>query len=200
MGAVSCASRSPQLENGDLLFQAGKTSAMSDAIRSATGSERQLSYTHVGIFLSGNGADSVLEATSDGGVRMTTLQEFLEGSARIEGAPAVTAARLKDTAGLAASLQRARAHLGEPYDYSFRPDNGKMYCSELVWESYRRPTGKRIFAARPMNFRNEDGTLPRYWTELFERLGEEIPEGVPGTNPNEMARDSALRTVGHFFR
>ena len=75
-----------------------------------------------------------------------------------------------------------------------------MYCSELVWESYRRPTGERIFAARPMNFRNEDGTLPRYWTELFERLGEEIPEGVPGTNPNEMARDSALRTVGHFFR
>lgn len=114
MGAVSCTSRSPQLENGDLLFQAGKTSAMSDAIRAATGSGRQLSYTHVGIFLSGNGADSVLEATSDGGVRMTTLQEFLEGSARIEGAPAVTAARLKDTAGLAASLQRARAHLGEP--------------------------------------------------------------------------------------
>ena len=41
---------------------------------------------------------------------------------------------------------------------------------------------------------------PRYWRELYERLGEEVPEGVPGTNPNEMARDSALRITGHFFR
>lgn len=198
--AASCTPARPKLQSGDLLFEAGAGSAMSEAIRSATGSARELSYTHVGIAVVNGGADSVLEATSEGGVRMTTLEEFLEGAARIDGAPAVTAARLRDTSGLAASLNRALQHLGEPYDYSYRPDNGKMYCSELVWESYRRPSGERIFPARPMNFRDEQGELPRYWRELYERLGEEVPEGVPGTNPNEMARDSALRITGHFFR
>lgn len=198
--AASCTPARPKLQSGDLLFEAGAGSAMSEAIRSATGSARELSYTHVGIAVVNGGADSVLEATSEGGVRMTTLEEFLEGAARIDGAPAVTAARLRDTLGLAASLNRARQHLGEPYDYSYRPDNGKMYCSELVWESYRRPSGERIFPARPMNFRDEQGELPRYWRELYERLGEEVPEGVPGTNPNEMACDSALRITGHFFR
>lgn len=160
--AASCTPARPKLQSGDLLFEAGAGSAMSEAIRSATGSARELSYTHVGIAVVNGGADSVLEATSEGDVRMTTLEEFLERAARIDGAPAVTAARLRDTSGLAASLGRARQHLGEPYDYSYRPDNGKMYCSELVWESYRRPSGERIFPARPMNFRDEQGELPRY--------------------------------------
>lgn len=198
--AASCTPARPKLQSGDLLFEAGAGSAMSEAIRSATGSARELSYTHVGIAVVNGGVDSVLEATSEGGVRMTTLEEILERAARIDGPRPVTAARLRDTSGLAASLGRARQHLGEPYDYSYRPDNGKMYCSELVWESYRRPSGERIFPARPMNFRDEQGELPRYWRELYERLGEEVPEGVPGTNPNEMARDSALRITGHFFR
>ncbi len=77
--AASCTPARPKLQSGDLLFEAGAGSAMSEAIRSATGSARELSYTHVGIAVVNGGADSVLEATSEGGVRMTTLEEFLEG-------------------------------------------------------------------------------------------------------------------------
>ena len=107
--------------------------------------------------------------------------------------------RLRDTTGTAQALERARERLGLPYDYSFRPDNGKLYCSELVWECYRRLDGSPRFPARPMNFRAPDGSMPAFWTELFERLGEQIPEGVPGTNPNDMARDPQLDEVGRWF-
>ena len=172
---------------------------MSGAIAAATGRNEELKFTHVGIAVIGDRADSVLEATSDGGVRMTALQEFLDKSGRIDGRPLVVAKRLKDTAGIAASVRRARTFLGQPYDYSFRPDNGRMYCSELVWESYLGSDGVRIFPARPMNFRAADGSMPRFWTELFGRLGEEIPAGVPGTNPNDMARDSALTEICRWF-
>ena len=172
---------------------------MGGAIKAATGNDCELQFTHVGIAVIGDRADSVLEATSDGGVRMTALQEFLNKSARPDGRPLVVAKRLKDTAGVAAAIARARTFLGQPYDYSFRPDNGKLYCSELVWESYLAPDGSRIFPARPMNFRAADGSMPPFWSELFAKLGEEIPENVPGTNPNDMARDTALTEVFRWF-
>lgn len=195
---ASCGRREPALQTGDLLFQAGKQTEMAGAITAATGHAEALNYTHVGIAVCAPGADSVLEATT-GGVCIVPLERFLADAGDEEDRPLVVAMRLRDTSGLAASVLRARRCLGLPYDYSFRPDNGRLYCSELVWESYRRADGSRIFPARPMNFRAADGTLPRYWVELFEKLGEPIPEGEPGTNPNEMARDPQLREIGRWF-
>ena len=195
----SCTRNAPCLHPGDLLFQVGETSEMTGAITAATGKERQLNYSHVGIAVRSHGVDSVLEATSDGGVWVTALGDFLARSARIDGRPAVTVMRLRDTTGVAAAIERARKFIGQPYDYSFRPDNGKMYCSELVWESYLAPDGSRRFPARPMKFRAADGSLPRFWAELFAGLGEEIPQDIPGTNPNDMARDPQLKEVTRYY-
>lgn len=172
---------------------------MTGAITAATGENGRLNFSHVGIAVVKNGADSVLEATTNGGVRLTALPEFLARSAKIGGRPTVVAMRLKDTAGVSEAVRRARSHLGLPYDYSFRPDNGKFYCSELVWECYRTSDGSPIFTARPMNFRAEDGTLPQFWTELFARRSESVPEGVPGTNPNDMSQERTLREVYRWF-
>ena len=68
--------RKPEVaDKGDLLFQCG-TGAMTEAIAEATGRGETLKFTHVGIAIIGNRADSILEATSDGGVRMTALTDF----------------------------------------------------------------------------------------------------------------------------
>lgn len=192
--AISCTRNAESLQSGDLLFQVGKNSKMTGAITAATGEEEGLNFSHVGIAVTANGADSVLEAT-DGGVQIVPLREFLDRSATIEGRPAVVAMRLRDTTGVAAAVTRARNSLGLPYDYSFLPDNGKVYCSELVWESYLASDGSPLFPAKPMNFRAADGSLPQFWIDLFARQGEPVPEGVPGTNPNDMAKSPALKTV-----
>ena len=199
LAGTACTQQREQLRSGDLLFQVGRESAMSGAIMAATGKSEEVKFTHVGIAVISSRADSVLEATSDGGVRMTALSDFLNKSARLNGRPVVVAKRLKDTAGIAAAVARARTFLGQPYDYSFRPDNGKLYCSELVWESYLDPDGRRLFPAQPMNFRAADGSMPPFWNELFAKLGEEIPEGLPGTNPNDMSRDTLLTEVFRWF-
>lgn len=199
---------------GDLLFQINTASAMTEAITAATATGQPLPFSHVAIALGPHPAmpktaetDSVIEATSHGGVRIVSLQDFLEASARIPGAGndttsyGVVVMRLRDTLGLAhAATQRARLYLGQPYDYSYRPDNGKMYCSELVWESFRTPTGNHLFSARPMNFRDSTGALPAFWQQLFDRLGEPVPEGIPGTNPADMAQDTQLHEVHRYFR
>ncbi len=208
--STACTDRQdgPALQTGDLLFQCG-TGAMTEAITDATGRSERLNFTHVGIVLHTPtndthprqrcATDSVLEATTEGGVRIIPLEKFLARSARINDQPAVIAMRMHDTTGVAASVERARKALGASYDYSFRPDNGRYYCSELVYETYLRPDGTHCFTARPMNFRAPDGTLPRYWAELFERLGEPIPEGVLGTNPNDLSQEESLYEIRRWF-
>ena len=102
LAGAACTQQREQLRSGDLLFQVGRESAMSGAIMAATGNDCELQFTHVGIAVIGSRADSVLEATSDGGVRMTVLSDFLNKSARLNGRPVSIAKRLKDTAGIAA--------------------------------------------------------------------------------------------------
>lgn len=206
--ACTCRSAGLDLQTGDLLFQCG-TGAMTEAITDATGRSERLNFTHVGIVLHtptnglhprrGCATDSVLEATTEGGVRIVSLEKFLARSARIDDRPAVVAMRMHDTTGVAASVARARKVSGASYDYSFRPDNGRYYCSELVYETYLRSDGTHRFNARPMNFRAPDGTMPRYWQKLFERLGEPIPEGLPGTNPNDLSQEESLYEIRRWF-
>ena len=72
------------------------------------------------------------------------------------------------------------------------PDNGAMYCSELVYECYLMCDGQHLFEAKPMNWRDKEGNLPQYWQEHFEKLGMPVPEGVPGTNPTDLSRSPQL--------
>lgn len=192
---LSCGQTPSGLQAGDLLFQAGKISDMTGAINAATSKNEALNFSHVGIVVVANGVDSVLEASTEGGVRIVALEKFLSGAALIGDQPAVRALRLKDTSGVAQAVARARQFIGQPYDYAYLPQNGEMYCSELVWESYLAPDGSHLFRAQPMNFRAADGSMPAFWIELFAQLGRPVPEGVPGTNPNDMAHEPILEEV-----
>lgn len=69
-----------------------------------------------------------------------------------------------------------------------------------MWEKLPpSENGTPLFTARPMNFRAADGTLPQFWADLFDQLGEQVPEGLPGTNPNDMAREELLEEVHRYF-
>ena len=97
------------------------------------------------------------------------------------------------------AVDNARAHIGEAYDWHYLPNNDKMYCSELVYESFLTDDKRHLFSARPMNFRDKDGQIPEFWVRLFAEFGELIPEGVLGTNPNDMAQESTLYEVYRMF-
>ena len=97
-------------------------------------------------------------------------------------------------AGLGTLLAH-RGLVGLPYDVHFLPENGAYYCTELVYDSYLQEDGTPIFHAAPMNFRNTAGEMPRYWEQLFARIGQSVPQGVPGTNPQAMSEEPTLRSV-----
>ena len=164
---------------------------MDEAIVSATGN-----LTHVAIVeIDADGNPWVIDATPKRGVCRYPLDTLVLDN------PGATflVKRLRDTSGIALFVGNARRFVGEPYDLTFLPDNGAHYCSELVRDAYRRPDGNFLFEERPMNFLAPDGSMPPYWESLFDRLGMPVPQGIPGTNPQDMSASPLLETVPAVF-
>lgn len=179
-----------ELKSGDLIFQISGTSEFSKAISDATYQNDSLDFVHVGIIeVREDGQTEVIEANPTNGVRIVPLEEFIHESYRI------AVKRLTVAYSIDKMLENAHSYLGQQYDWWYLPDNGKMYCSELVYESFIDSEGHPIFEAEPMNFRASDGSMPEFWIKLFEKLDSPIPEGVLGTNPNSLARSPLLRPV-----
>ena len=188
-------SNAEKLKKGDLIFQAEGKGEFSKAISSSTSREDSLSFVHVGIIdIDEEGGVNVIEASPKEGVRIISLKNFLlqEG----EDSPGkFVVKRLCIDFPVEETIERAKSYLGQPYDWWYLPDNGKMYCSELVWESFQKEDGERIFKSNPMNFRDKDGNMPEFWIKLYQELGQEVPEGIEGTNPNDLSRDKRLVEV-----
>lgn len=201
VSAVSCdvpsqpASVNFSLEifHGDLLFCVEEPSGdgLSDAIANVTEGIDGSQVVHVGIACQQNGRMMVLEATPSHGVWLTPIDKFFEEAEYDdEGNPCVFVGRLRDTLGLAESVQRAKQFIGLPYDTLYAPDDKQIYCSELVQLSYLRPDGTPIFRTRPMSFSDSSGDIAPYWKKLYAERGIPVPEGMPGTNPGDLSRDS----------
>jgi hypothetical protein len=186
-------------KEGDLVFEVSEPSAFSDAITDATAQTDSIKYSHVAIFDMEDGKPYVIEASSKRGVVLTPWKDFVDSSRHINGKPGLVVMRVDKDFPLSEALKRAKSFMGQGYDWSFLPDNGKMYCSELVYVSYRYEDGTPVFTEWPMNFRDSKGVMPVFWTELFKKLGEPVPQGVPGTNPNDMSKEPVLKEVHRYF-
>lgn len=183
------------IRTGDLIFVAEQPedSSMSEAIASSTGS-----FVHVAILeRAEDGSLNVIDATPRRGVDihpLDTLFADFDGEAGHYRIMRLCGSSEADAQGY---VQRAKAWLGEPYDFYYQADNGRHYCSELVYDAYS-DGDSHIFEAVPMNFLDSEGHLPAYWSELFESLGCEVPQGETGTNPNDMSASDRLVTIAEF--
>ena len=165
---------------------------MDAAISAATAQEGELNLIHVAI--AEVQADSVwiIDATIAHGVDRHPLEVFLKDFTLKDGSyPAFIVKRVKGVDADAA-VERAKTYCGRAYDVRFLPDNEDLYCSELVQISYLDGDGNRVFDSEPMTFCAPDGTMPPYWEWLFGKLEMEVPQGLPGTNPQRMAQSPVL--------
>lgn len=189
---------SPQ--TGDLLFQIAGNTSFAEAITLATASADSLKFDHVAMVITDDdGAVMVIEANPERGVVETSLQEFLDSSPMVDGRPGVVVKRLNAEFSPETVARNAESHIGEEYDWYYLPGNGKMYCSELIFESFTDSQGEHIFGSQPMNFRAPDGSMPQFWVKLYGQLGIPVPEGVEGTNPQDLSKDSRLEEIFRYF-
>lgn len=175
-----------ELRKGSLVFVAGGESEFSKAITSATAVEDLPPFDHVGIIDVDFSGVRVIEASPQYGVTATPWEDFKSS------AGSLIVLDMRGVVDTAAAVERARGCIGRPYDWAYGCGIDSIYCSELVQIAYLDADGNPIFASRPMNFLDERGDMPEFWVRLFDNLGVPLPQGAPGTNPNDMARD-ALR-------
>ena len=197
LGLVSITTATAQdLNTGDLLFQIEGNGDFSEAIADATASRDSLKFVHVGIIeISSDEEVILIEASPTYGVREIKLNDLSDKKRN----GLLVIKRLNFEFPTQKVIKKARSYLGQPYDWSFLPDNEKMYCSELIYESYEDCEGNKIFNTQPMNFRTPDGKMPVFWIKLFDEIGIEVPEGLPGKNPIDMAKDSRLIEIYRNF-
>lgn len=171
---------------GDLLFCAQeKGNNITDVTQGVGG----MKIDHVAIFHRQGGRTFALEAIHSG-VGLTPTDSFM---ARRE---VVLAARLRDTLGVARSVERALRFVGRPYDFNFMPDDSAFYCSELVQKCYRDSRGELVFKPIPMSFHDQSGRITPYWHAYYARQGLQVPEGEPGSNPGDLSRSAAICILG----
>ena len=195
---ISCGQKQDRLQNGDLIFVGLPTGYVADsgsmdaAISSATGEDGALNLTHVAIAEVEAGTVWIIDATVSRGVDRHPLDTFLRDFILPDGSyPELIVKRVKG-ADADAAVERAKSFCGRAYDLRFLPDNEDLYCSELVQKSYLDIAGNPVFKSEPMNFKAPDGTMPPYWEDLFGQLGMDVPQGVPGTNPQKMSQAECL--------
>lgn len=111
------------LQEGDVVFIESQSS-QSPYIKVGTMSK----WTHCGVVVNTPQGMKVLEASKT--VRLTPFAKFID-SAKNENWT-VKRPKLKLTEPISYSK-----YLGMPYDLEFKFNNGKMYCSELVWLVYK---------------------------------------------------------------
>lgn len=125
-----------ELKEGDVVFQISK-SKQSPLIAAATGSQ----WTHCGVIVMKKGEPYVLEASSV--VKLTPWEQWKRrGKGGITSMKRYTDKPVKI---------RYSQYLGKPYDLAFKFDNGKWYCSELVYDIYLKQLGVKLCEPRPIS-------------------------------------------------
>lgn len=179
------------LRPGDLLFFRD-TEGMGAAVKESTGQ-----YTHVALVESVGDTVWIIDATPAHGV---SRRPYILSHNDKQSVPDIFRPHAA-TYDMDSVLIRARSYIGQPYDKAFLPDNGALYCSELIYEcfledySYESGTDRHLFKAGPMNWRDANGNLPKYWVKHFKKLKMAVPEGVMGTNPTDLSRSPLLRRL-----
>lgn len=127
------------IKEGDIVFQISK-SKQAPFIQWATWSL----WTHCGIIVYKNKQPYVLEASNV--VKLTDLTTWINRGRNFTWA----STRILDNCPKISY----KKYLGMPYDKAFKFNNGRMYCSELVYIIYKEQLGIKLCKPRKISSYN----------------------------------------------
>ncbi len=178
------------LRPGDVLFQDLDCGPLCDAIEAVTEGIGGRDFSHAGMIVRVGDSLAVVEAIGID-VHLTSVRKFHARGAKVWHGRVLPIHR----ALAQRAADSALAMLGTPYDDAFLPDNGKLYCSELIALAFERANGSPVFEQRPMTFKDpRTGTFFSAWEAYYTALGMPIPEGVEGCNPGGLSRSGVFQS------
>lgn len=173
IGTSQAAHYTPQ--TGDIIFHSSKSS-QSAAIKIGTLSP----YSHCGIIIVKDNKPYVLEA--ENGVELTPLKVFIN---RGMLGKHYRIMRLKQPKNIHINIST-----GGKYDKDFLFNNGKYYCSELVWEVYKH---NEILLANPKQLKEYHFLFLPSLQEHITKRGFDMNQEVIA--PSDLIKSPKLKTV-----
>lgn len=182
-------------QEGDILFQDLDCGAACDAIELVTEGVDGYDFSHCGIVANVDGKLQVVEAY--GAVRATPIDSFLNRSFDEDSKPKVLIGRPKDQALAHRSATLSKDYIGSPYDDAFVLDDNAYYCSELVYECFKKANDNNAYFPLNLMTFKEPGTdsIMPFWKEYYKDLGLPVPEGEKGINPGAISRSDKLDII-----
>jgi len=192
MGFTESVKNKP-FKSGDLLFRGRMQGSLSQAIDAVTQTAKEHHFTHMGIVEVLNDTVWVYHAAPEKGVCKELLADF---SLNEEDSVVLGHFRIKESNSemINRALGIAKQYVGQPYNYTYIMKDEGFYCSEYVYQLFKQDS---IFKLNPMTFIDpSSGEYHSAWIEHYHDLGIDIPEGLPGCNPNGMAANERLDFLG----
>ncbi len=182
-----------EVREGDLLFVTAGHGGLSAAIDDATAKQGSTSFDHVALVAAAPQGWEVLHADEKGS-RRQTLDQFREDARGKQRQIVVYRLRAPPGNAITDAVATARTMLGKPYNTAYVLNDDSYYCSDFIERAFR---AHHVFALQPMNFRNpQTGEISQHWVDLYRGMGMDVPQDLPGTNPNDMAAATVLQRIG----
>jgi hypothetical protein len=189
---------SEQLQEGDLLFQNLNCGGLCDAIETVTEGINGNDFSHCAMVVKINDTLKVVEAIGYK-VQVNSLKKFFARSGDTTVIQNITVGRVKHQFEnlIPNAISNARQLIGQPYDDEFLLGNGKWYCSELIYKTFKQANNQNdFFELEPMTF--EDPKTQNFfpaWIKYYKELNTEIPEGKEGINPGLISRSNKIQII-----
>lgn len=186
-----------KLKEGDLLFQDLDCGPLCEAIEAVTEGVNGKDFSHCAMVVRVGDSLQVIEAIGTT-VQLTALPKFFARSGDTLVMTNIAVGRVKQPyqSLLPQVVQNAKALIGEPYDDAFLPNNNKWYCSELLYDAFKKASHTEFFPMQPMTFKDPrtKDFFPA-WVDYYRELQLEIPEAIPGLNPGSISRSEKIEII-----
>ncbi|PPV05917.1 YiiX/YebB-like N1pC/P60 family cysteine hydrolase [Xanthomonas bromi] len=184
-----------KVQDGDLLFVTAARTGLSGAIADATATQGAMSFDHVALVAHARDSAVVLHADEHGS-REQPLQAFIDEATAKQRRIVVYRLSPEHRPAIPDAIAQARRMLGKPYNDTYVQDDNRYYCSDFIERAFR---AHHVFALQPMNFKNlQTGKISPYWIDFYRSKGMAIPQDMPRTNSNDMAKTAALNSIGRL--
>lgn len=191
---LACQQPYGHLKSGDLLFQDLNCGELCEAIESVTEGRNGQDFSHCAMVVEHEGERWVVEAIGED-VHLTSIDSFMARSYADHSK--TIALRLPDSlhSRISGAQEFALKQLGKPYDDEFLLNNGKYYCSELLYDAFQY-ANQPLFELQPMTFHDPqtDSLMPA-WDTYFKEIKKQVPQGKPGLNPGSISMTSFLKEI-----
>ena len=191
--SFSSFSQNVKLKTGDLLFQSMNCGPLCEAINEVTEGYQGKDFSHLGMVYIQNDSVFIIEAAGEA-VKITSYETF-----KTYTAEKMFVGRLKRKyrALIPEAIAFALQQIGVPYDEEYVYNNGKYYCSELLYDAFLHANKKPLFDLFPMTFKSpKSNDYFEVWAEYYKKLNLEIPEGQLGCNPGGISTSDKLNIIG----